>query len=470
MKLLTFLHRWLGVGLGLFFAMWFLSGMVMMYMPFPSLQENVRLTSLSDIDTKAITIPTDTVITACGKNEITALRVISIDARPAYICNYKSRKVKAVYADDGSRVPPRDQLSVRQQLEQTTNKPLKLITLVEYDQWTVHQKFDAQRPMYRVELADSDETHLYFSSITGELVQLTTDTQRFWNYLGAVVHWIYPTILRKHWVLWDTVVWWLSLFGILCAVIGVYLGVVHFKKIRHLRQGALSPFRGWMKWHHILGLFAGFIVVSWIVSGWLSMDHGRLFSTPNPTTEQVKAIQGGSFGEVSSKTSFEDLPEYPTLREIKIHAFGGEPIILLSSKDETIKTPVLEPSRVSAVVSSAFPKANIEKWSIVPPGDTYTALREGTLPPGTIRVELSDKDETWLHIDSRSGEILSVIDRSRRLYRWLYNGLHSLDIPGLANRRPLWDIVMLVLLLAGFITSSTGVVIGMKRALSLRSK
>ena len=165
MKVLTFLHRWLGVVLGLFFAMWFLSGMVMMYVPFPSLQENVRLTSLSDIDTKAITIPTDTVITACGKNEITALRVISIDARPAYICNYKSRKVKAVFADDGSRVPPRDQLSVRQELKQTTNKPLKLITLVEYDQWTVHQKFDAQRPMYRVELADSDETHLYFSSI-----------------------------------------------------------------------------------------------------------------------------------------------------------------------------------------------------------------------------------------------------------------------------------------------------------------
>ena len=106
----------------------------------------------------------------------------------------------------------------------------------------------------------------------------------------------------------------------------------------------------------------------------------------------------------------------------------------------------------------------------MPSGDTYTALREGTLPSGTIRVELSDKKETWVHIDGRSGEILSVIDSSRRLYRWLYNGLHSLDFPGLANRRPLWDIVMLVLLFTGFVTSSTGVVIGTKRALSLRLK
>ena len=82
---------------------------------------------------------------------------------------------------------------------------------------------------------------------------------------------------------------------------------------------------------------------------------------------------------------------------------------------------------------------------------------------GTIRVELSDPGESWFHVDPRSGQVISVVDRSRRVYRWLYNGLHSLDIPGLVNRRPLWDAVMLALLLAGFVASVTGVVIGLKR-------
>jgi len=30
--------------------------------------------------------------------------------------------------------------------------------------------------------------------------------------------------------------------------------------------------------HHILGLFAATFVLMWIFSGWLSMDHGLLFS------------------------------------------------------------------------------------------------------------------------------------------------------------------------------------------------
>ena len=223
-----------------------------------------------------------------------------------------------------------------------------------------------------------------------------------------------------------------------------------------------------MKWHHILGLFAGVIVMSWIVSGWLSMDHGRLFSTPNPTPGQVNAVRGGSFGEVSSKANIADLSKYPTAVEFRVHGFAGSPVIVGKNQKGTLNAPILEPLRVADVVANAFPEATVEKWGVVPLDDRYTQLREGGLPSGTIRVEVSDPRQTWVHIDGHSGEILSTIDRSRRVYRWLYNGLHSLDIPGLVNQRPLWDVVMLILLLTGFAASSTGVVIGIKRVLGTR--
>jgi hypothetical protein len=45
----------------------------------------------------------------------------------------------------------------------------------------------------------------------------------------------------------------------------------------------------------------------------------------------------------------------------------------------------------------------------------------------------------------------------------LFNGLHSLDVPGLVERRPLWDLVMLLLLSSGLLASVTGVVVGSKR-------
>ena len=223
-----------------------------------------------------------------------------------------------------------------------------------------------------------------------------------------------------------------------------------------------------MRWHHILGLFVGLVIVSWIVSGWLSMDHGRLFSSPSPTNEVAAAVRGGSYGAVSGKASIADLSTYPPAMEFSFHAFDGVPIIV----GKTVKGPftlsALDPDLVAKVVDKAFSGGSVQRWGFVSPNDIYTQLREGQLPEKTIRVELSDPHKTWVHIDGRSGEILSIMDQSRRIYRWLFNGLHSLDVPGLADKRPLWDILMLALLLAGSAASLTSVVLGLKRIMTSR--
>src|ERR1700681_2988185 len=46
-------------------------------------------------------------------------------------------------------------------------------------------------------------------------------------------------------------------------------------------------------------------------------------------------------------------------------------------------------------------------------------------------------------------------DRTARVNRWAYYGLHGLDVSFLYNRRPLWDIVASTLLLGGALLSST---------------
>jgi hypothetical protein len=47
--------------------------------------------------------------------------------------------------------------------------------------------------------------------------------------------------------------------------------------------------------------------------------------------------------------------------------------------------------------------------------------------------------------------------------RWLYNGLHSLDFAFWYDKRPLWDIAIIVLCLGGFTTSSLGLFLGVRR-------
>jgi len=121
-----------------------------------------------------------------------------------------------------------------------------------------------------------------------------------------------------------------------------------------------------------------------------------------------------------------------------------------------------EPEIINAV-EKAWPNVKIHSTQKPEESDIYGRLREGSLPDHALRVILQDPMQTWVHIDMETGQIVSVMDKSRRLYRWLFNGLHSLDFPGLANHRPLWDVLILLLLGVGFIFSITGVIVGSKR-------
>src|ERR1700693_4980560 len=49
-KLLIFIHRWMGVGLCVLFAMWFSSGMVLMYWDYPSVSAADRLDRAPALD------------------------------------------------------------------------------------------------------------------------------------------------------------------------------------------------------------------------------------------------------------------------------------------------------------------------------------------------------------------------------------------------------------------------------------
>ncbi len=73
---------------------------------------------------------------------------------------------------------------------------------------------------------------------------------------------------------WGRLLWWLSLVALIGASAGAVIGM--------LRLGAegsrfSSPYRGWQEWHHWLGLCCMLFVLTWIFSGWLSMDGGHCF-------------------------------------------------------------------------------------------------------------------------------------------------------------------------------------------------
>ena len=140
---------------------------------------------------------------------------------------------------------------------------------IDRDQWTVGDAGEGNRPLFHFVFDDPKGTHIYVSGTTGEVVLWTTATQRFWNWLGAIPHWLYFTELRSNGPLWARIVIWTSILGGFLTVIGLILGISQFKRGGN---GRLSPYRGWFYWHHLAGLLFGIVTLTWVVSGTLSMN------------------------------------------------------------------------------------------------------------------------------------------------------------------------------------------------------
>jgi hypothetical protein len=102
----------------------------------------------------------------------------------------------------------------------------------------------------------------------------------------------------------------------------------------------------------------------------------------------------------------------------------------------------------------------------------YFGLHE-PVPLPAYRVILNDAEHTRYYLDAKTGVLLKVVDSNARAYRWLFNGLHSIDFTAWLRFRPVWDIVTVLLLLGGLAGAFTGTylaVMRVKRDLTFKRK
>jgi PepSY-associated TM region len=470
MKALVLLHRWLGVGFCLLFAMWFASGIVMHFVPFPALTEAARFAGLPPIDVSRVRHGPDEAVVASHIEGAQRVRLIQRTDGPVYIVTGASKPAAVRAADLSDAAVTSDQLALA--IAQADARQIGidatdaiLASLADYDQWSVPNGYDEHRPLYRVALYDPSGTELYVSSRTGEVVLDTTRYQRAWNYPGSVVHWIYPTVLRSNWAAWDKVVWTLSLGALVAAVTGTLLGVI---RLRVSRGGVGSPFRGWHAWHHILGLFTATFVVTWILSGWLSMDHGLLFSRGRLSDTEAATIArtpdwNGVAGDARS------IPE--SAKEVEWFAFGerfykrertgvDSQSIAAIGPDPQHPPPArsyLTAEEVDGLIRRIA--SNCAAPVVVGAGDHYPAA---SLIPGAP-VYRSVCGDVWFQVDGATGRVMERLDSSRRAYRWVYTALHTLDFPILLAHPRVRSMLIVVLCAIGFLFSVTGAVIGWRR-------
>ncbi|MGB7099118.1 MAG: PepSY domain-containing protein [Xanthobacteraceae bacterium] len=473
MRALILLHRWLGVVLCLFFAMWFASGIVMHFVPFPALTQAEHFAGLAPIDLAHVAHGPAEAVGASGIAGATRVRLLRRSDGLVYLV-FARRAVKAVRAADladGAVTSGQAALAIAMDYarrSQSAASDAHVLALTSYDQWTVSGGFDLHRPLYRVALNDNLGTELYVSSTTGKVVLHTTRQERLLNYLGSVAHWIYPTALGSHQAAWSLLLWWLSLLALIGATAGTVVGT--------LRIGAggsqLTPYRGWQAWHHWLGLICMLFVLTWIFSGWLSMDDGWLFSTGKPTEAEAKAVTGMPDWHAIPR---DELRRVSTqAKEVEWFAFGGQIYrrervsidqqrlfsVFADRGTGTSDRAFLARDEINAAAKHLAAACNAAL--ALEADDDYPFASTVPNAPAFRLVCGSD----WFHIDGASGALLEKLDSSRRTYRWLYRALHTLDFHALMARPMLRTSLIVTLCGFGLVFSFTGVVIAWRRLLS----
>ncbi len=468
MFLLTFAHRWLGVAFCLLFTMWFASGMVMHFVPFPQLSEDERFAGLAPIELERVVYGPADAILASGLHGVVRVRLQAGVAGPVYVVQHQS----GLYSFSATELTGFSAATLGQSLRIATGHAFRrgldasrasLLDLSNHDQWTVSNGLDAHRPLYRVALNDKLRTELYISSKTGEVVRDTGRRERAWNYVGSVPHWIYPTFLRTDWEAWDRLVWWVSLIALVVVLSGGALGLL---RLRFVNSFASSPYRGWRAWHHWFGIASFLLVLTWTFSGWLSMDHGRVFSTGKPVANEIAIVAGAaSWADVTVE---EVRTVNPGAREIEWFAFNGR--ILRRERAEAgvqrlnAAGPVVQEPKVFLAAQDIDALAGnfaspCVAATIVPSTDAYPVPS----PMAGAPVYRLRCGSTWLHFDGASGALLEKLDASRRIYRWVYAALHTWNFPALVDRPSLRRFAILLTCVAGLVFSMTGVVLAWRR-------
>jgi hypothetical protein len=116
-----------------------------------------------------------------------------------------------------------------------------------------------------------------------------------------------------------------------------------------------------------------------------------------------------------------------------------------------------------ATLDEGVTDASVTDFSLLTDYDDYYYSRNNQLPLPVLRIKFDDPEESWIYVDPKKSELLSLIHRYSRVERWFYSGLHSLDFAFWYHKRPLWDLGVIILLAGGLAVSCIGLYFGLHR-------
>ncbi|WP_099589424.1 PepSY-associated TM helix domain-containing protein [Stenotrophomonas maltophilia] len=477
-------HRWLGIGGCLLMLLWFISGMVMLFIGYPKLTPGERLAALPVLgdagDWRGLSALPDAV-----QAEPEAVALTTVGGEAAYVVRSGSNVGAWSVRTGQALLPVSAQRAEASAAQFAGGQAFVGAMRVDEDRWTHSRALDAHRPLYRVEVGGAQPGDVYVSSHTGEVVLDAPRVQQHWNYVGAWLHWLYFLRMQSVDPVWTWVVIVLSALCTVAAISGIVVGVWRWRFRGHYRTGAKTPYvEPWMRWHHLIGLVAAAFVFTWIFSGLMSMNPLGVFSSTREAIDSERyrggaAAVDGMLGEPAALLAAAGARHFRPV-EIQWRRLGGELFAVLldgrgdtrivSSEDGELQVLRQLPVDWLWQRARAMSDAPMQAFAVQHAADAYFYPRAPEAMNGAaVRrfpvavADFGDAEATRVYLDLATGDPLLTMGHRERVGRWLFYFLHSWDLPAMLRFDSTRLAVLLLLSVAGTALCATAVVIGYRR-------
>jgi hypothetical protein len=423
-----------------------------------------------------------------------------------------------VYADTGEKMKPMDAEAAMDWMRRFRPDHASTIRYDAYlttpDDFVRIPAMQVHLPFHRIALDDSAGTEYYVSEKTGEAVVRADRIGRVLGFTGYTLHRFFWW-RHKSW--YNDFLYWISWIGIVMCMTGLVVGVWRYGVTARFRQKghySHSPYHGWMKWHHYAGLIFGLITFTWMVSGLVDVpgipglnnvaSPYQADFTPAQLRQGARSNQGTGAPVDLAPITIERIRQSAAAvatafapKELELLEVGKKPYFIsykapaselevdnwtiqsgldsLSPNldQEHVLVSAIEPERgvfsrfdddlMVQVAKAAMPGIAVKDSVWLNEYDDYyyysvASFNSGLMKPvrtlPVLRVRFDDPKQTWLYMTPSHGQMTQATTEGR-IVRWSLYGFHALDFAFLYNRRPLWDIVVIALLIGSTVLSST---------------
>lgn len=483
-KFLFTIHRILGTLLSILFAMWFASGLVMIYHTFPYIPASAYL--MKNDCLHAGNVPSLEQIRSLEPQEIDGLQSVTLHSylgsvRLTY--NYRDTSVLRVV-----RSAPALKDTTATLLDMWSDrKPVRVDTLYRLDEWIINKWGYSDFPVYKFHFNDQGKHQLYIGG--NAVLQYVSQSQRLWGYLSAVPHWIYIRQLTQYPDIWIPFIMWSAFLGCFMCLTGIYLGV---KRFRVSRFRVTSMYRRFSyKWHHIMGAVFGVFCITSAFSGamsvtsvpqWLVKTHTYTDRSPL-TALSLKAFSLEPAVWLQSVCEPAGKPVY----RLKLQSYLGRPVMelatdsvvtsgtrYLSYQNRTTRFIYTDASQnypqslhidktdIGRALQTLYPaNASDIRISTLTAYDSYYINRNLNQPLPVWKAEINDEDRSLYYFNPSVPDYY-YYNSSRKVQKYLYSHLHNFTFPFLVQHGALRIVLLWVICLAGLFISLTGCYLGIR--------